>query len=152
MKNYTFYSNSSLRFKIILILAVLYMLIFYIACPKPPKAKIRITVDRTPILMKWNKADGLWYLNPNVTFTETAGVGINIKYIRIELMRISSGYGFELVTFNGGRVDAFKSMTYKIEKGTSITGSTNLRISIIGTDDSGYDIKNFIEPLVDYVD
>ena len=156
MKNYTFYSNSLPRFKIILIFSVFYMLIFLTACPKLPKANIRITLNRTPILMKWNGNAGLWYMTNSVTITETEGVGVKAEYIKLEIFYDAdidpSLLETHLVEITGGRVDAFKSVKYDIEVGTKYKYYNNARFSIIGTDDYGYDIKASVEANLDYVD
>ena len=144
----------------ILILTVI-LCLFSWSCPKLPKAEMRITVSTNPILMGWNSLAELWYLRTTVTVTETAGVGVNVGYIKLEFVKQGSDtdaitsdilVDTRLVAMTGFRLDALKSMTYNIEEGMSSRYSNILKVTITGKDDNGYDISAFIEASLFYVD
>ncbi len=145
MKGFSFHSNSLLQFNVVLILSVFYMLVFFTACPKHPRAQIKITVSTNPILMEWSALDWLWYLRTTVTVSETAGVGVNAEYIKLEFPSpLGNVYAEpQLAELAGGRVDAFESVTINIEIGFNNSISQKVRFSISGTDDYGNDINAF---------
>jgi hypothetical protein len=152
MKVDIFHSNSLLQFKVVLILFVFYMLVFFTACPRNPRAQIKITVSNNPILMEWSWLEELWYLRTTVTVSETAGVGVNAEYIKLEFPSPMGNVYAEpqLADLAGGRVDAFKSVTINIEIEFNNSISQKVLFSISGTDDYGNDINAFLEVPLNY--
>lgn len=117
-------------------------------------AEIVMILDRTPILLKCDEADGLWYMNPNVTLTETSGVGVNVPYIKIEIIwgNLSEYSDTQLMTFEKGRVEAFESVTCAFKFGFTSRYYRKAKFSVSSRDDNGYDIKGSVIASLDYVD
>ena len=83
-----------INIKGVIILSIIFCI--FISCSSPSSSKteqvakkqaiIRITVDRTPILVEWDWWAELWCLRPEVTVSETNGVGVNVTQAKLEFV------------------------------------------------------------------
>jgi len=126
---------------------VVILCLFSWSCPKLQMAEIGISVTENPIIMVWDESVGLFLASPYITIAETAGVGVNFAYIQIGFFNTNGLETFypESIEIPGGRVNAFDSITLKIDLNKPSVNAENVRISINFTDDNGNKFKDSIE-------
>ena len=100
--------------------------------------------------MEWDGWVGLWYLDVLVTVAETAGVEVNLDYGKMEFIYQNQG-GYEPTQVAGGRLNAYRSLTFRIVVGTEY-GYDKVKFSTRGTDDNGYDVRADRTVNLHYVD
>lgn len=130
-----------------LLIALLGLILLFLSCKSPqspeevlPRASITISLSIDPCGFVWD-IDGYFVIS-DVILAETNGVGCNIPTVTVSFLY--NGQLYEFRTLEGGRINAYNTLRVALAGGTQVT-YPQLRITINGGDDNGYDISQYAD-------
>lgn len=112
------------------------------------RATISISLSSDPVVFIWNSFLGVYVGAFDVIIAETNGVGCTISTVKAQWLH--SGILYDSATLEGGHINAYGTLRVSYA-GVTILLYDQIRITVQGGDDNGYNISQYKDFNISYI-